>query len=105
MNLTYSAEEQAFRQDVRDFLATSLPDDIRERVRLGRRLTADDHLRWQTILSERGWLAANWPEAHGGARLGPGAATYLRRGVCRRPRADRGAVWHQHGRAGDHEIR
>jgi alkylation response protein AidB-like acyl-CoA dehydrogenase len=71
MNLTYSAEEQAFRQDVRDFLATSLPDDIRERVRLGRRLSADDHVRWQNILSERGWLAANWPEAHGGPGWGP----------------------------------
>ena len=71
MNLTFTAEEQAFRHEVRDFLATSLPAAIRERVRLGRRLSADDHVRWQNLLSQRGWLGANWPEAHGGPGWSP----------------------------------
>ncbi len=71
MNLTFTAEEQAFRQEVRTFLDTSLPGDIRERVRLGRRLTANDHIRWQNLLSERGWLGANWPTAHGGPGWSP----------------------------------
>ncbi|AMD01205.1 acyl-CoA dehydrogenase family protein [Halomonas chromatireducens] len=71
MNLTFTAEEQAFRQEVRAFLETSLPSAIRERVRLGRRLTANDHIRWQNLLSERGWLGANWPKAHGGPGWSP----------------------------------
>ncbi|MCE9662307.1 acyl-CoA dehydrogenase family protein [Halomonas sp. M5N1S17] len=71
MNLEFTAEEQAFRREVRDFLATGLPDDIRERVRLGRRLSADDHLRWQDSLSVRGWLGVNWPQEHGGPGWGP----------------------------------
>ncbi|MFG6666632.1 acyl-CoA dehydrogenase family protein [Halomonas sp. HNIBRBA4712] len=71
MNLTFTAEEQRFRDEVREFLAESLPDDIRQRVRLGRHLRADDHLRWQNILSRQGWLAANWPVEHGGPGWGP----------------------------------
>ncbi len=71
MNLTFSPEEQAFRADVRHFLAESLPTDISERVRLGRHLRADDYLRWQNILSDQGWLASNWPTAYGGPGWGP----------------------------------
>ena len=71
MNLTFSPEEQAFRAEVRHFLADALPSDISERVRLGRHLRADDHLRWQNILSEQGWLASNWPKQHGGPGWGP----------------------------------
>ncbi|RCV87533.1 acyl-CoA dehydrogenase family protein [Billgrantia montanilacus] len=71
MNLEFTAEEQAFRREVRDFLAAKLPYGIRERVRLGRRLSADDHLCWQNLLSERGWLGVNWPQEHGGPGWGP----------------------------------
>ncbi|QOR38812.1 pimeloyl-CoA dehydrogenase large subunit [Billgrantia diversa] len=71
MNLDFSPDEKRFRQQVRDFLASDLPLDIRERVRLGRRLSADDHIRWQDLLSQRGWLGANWPEEHGGPGWGP----------------------------------
>jgi alkylation response protein AidB-like acyl-CoA dehydrogenase len=71
MNLEFTAEEQTFRREVCDFLAAKLPHDIRERVRLGRRLSADDHLCWQNILSERGWLGVNWPQEHGGPGWGP----------------------------------
>ncbi|SDK87915.1 Acyl-CoA dehydrogenase [Franzmannia pantelleriensis] len=71
MNLTFTAEEQAFRQEVRHFLETSLPAAIRERVRLGRRLTTDDHIHWQNLLGEHGWLGANWPAAHGGPGWSP----------------------------------
>ncbi|MFW3615981.1 acyl-CoA dehydrogenase family protein [Billgrantia antri] len=71
MNLDFSPDEKTFRQEVRDFLATELPVDIREKVRLGRRLSADDHVRWQNLLSERGWLGANWPKEHGGPGWGP----------------------------------
>ena len=71
MNLDFTPEDQAFRREVREFLAAELPDDIRERVRMGRRLSADDHLRWQNVLSRRGWLAAGWPREHGGPGWGP----------------------------------
>ncbi|WP_249976142.1 acyl-CoA dehydrogenase family protein [Vreelandella olivaria] len=71
MNLTFTPEERAFRAEVRAFLADALPNDITERVRLGRYLRADDHTRWQNILSKRGWLAANWPKEYGGPGWSP----------------------------------
>ena len=67
MDLNYSAEEEAFRTEVRAFLKTELPPDISEKLRLGRRLAKDDMVRWQQILHQRGWGAGTWPQRFGGA--------------------------------------
>ena len=71
MDLNYTPEEQAFRAEVRDFLATGLPADVAAKVKGGRRLTRDDHVRWQSALSRRGWLGVNWPREHGGTGWSP----------------------------------
>ena len=39
MDLSYSPEERAFEEEVRDFLKTSLPDHIADAVRSGGELT------------------------------------------------------------------
>lgn len=67
MDLTYTPDEEAFRAEVRAFLEAELPNDIRSKVRLGRRLHKSDFVRWQRILYERGWGAGMWPRRHGGA--------------------------------------
>lgn len=69
MNLEFSPEDEAFRAEVRAFLATHLDDDLREAARL--QTTAlpekEPSMRWQRILHEqRGWAAPSWPEAFGG---------------------------------------
>ena len=66
MNIHFTPEEQAFRQEVQAFLRSNLPEDLARKVRLGRRLAKSDHQRWQKILSEQGWYAVNWPVEHGG---------------------------------------
>ena len=67
MDLNFSAEEVAFRDEVRAFVATHLPADIRDRVRRGdERHVADDLRRWQRILFEHGWGATMWPAEFGG---------------------------------------
>lgn len=71
MNLQFTAEETAFRDEVRAFLDARLPADIQRKVRLGQCLAADDHVRWQNRLSERGWLAPGWPVEHGGTGWSP----------------------------------
>ena len=38
MHLNFSPEEQAFRAEVRAFLAAELPEEIRDKVRSGGRL-------------------------------------------------------------------
>jgi alkylation response protein AidB-like acyl-CoA dehydrogenase len=66
MDLRFTADELAFRDDVRAFIRDHLPDDIRERMRLGYSPRKEDTVRWQRILNERGWAAFNWPKEYGG---------------------------------------
>ncbi|MBV8074249.1 MAG: acyl-CoA dehydrogenase family protein [Candidatus Eremiobacteraeota bacterium] len=66
MDLAFTPEERAFRDEVRAFIATHLPAEIRDRVREGAPLSKDDFVRWQRILYERGWIAPGWPKEYGG---------------------------------------
>ncbi|MEO0411924.1 MAG: acyl-CoA dehydrogenase family protein [Pseudomonadota bacterium] len=66
MDLSYTAEEQAFRADVQTFLKDKLPSKIAEKVRLGVELEKADMEQWHALLKERGWLAVTWPQNHGG---------------------------------------
>ena len=66
MDIHFTPEELAFRDDVRHFLETKLPKDIATKVRLGKHLNKLDHQRWQRVLAEQGWYATHWPEAFGG---------------------------------------
>ena len=71
MDLAFTQAELDFRQEVREFLATSLPHDLSEKVRLIKRLGKDDYQRWHAILNDKGWLAPGWPLKHGGAGWSP----------------------------------
>jgi alkylation response protein AidB-like acyl-CoA dehydrogenase len=71
MDLNYTAEEEAFRSDVRAWLARRLPARLSTKVRRGQRLTREDYLEWHALLRERGWLALSWPKEYGGAGLDP----------------------------------
>ncbi|TVP57554.1 MAG: pimeloyl-CoA dehydrogenase large subunit [Halomonadaceae bacterium] len=66
MNLNYTPEQDAFRQEVRQFLNDKLPDDIREQVQKRLRMPKSTTERWQKILFDQGWGASNWPTEHGG---------------------------------------
>ncbi len=67
MDLNYTDEQKAFRDEVRSYLAEELPARLVNKVRLGKTLTKQDHEEWHAILNKRGWLAGNWPRAFGGA--------------------------------------
>ncbi|WP_150293960.1 acyl-CoA dehydrogenase family protein [Sphingobium estronivorans] len=66
MILTFTPEEEAFREEVRGFLKEKLPARISEKVRTGKRLTKADHEEWHSLLNERRWYANHWPVEHGG---------------------------------------
>ncbi len=66
MDLSYSAEELAFRDQVRAWLEANLPSDIRDKVVGYRGLSKDDYQRWHRILAAQGWSVPHWPEAWGG---------------------------------------
>lgn len=71
MDVNDSPGQQAFRQEVRDFLSRNLPSDIREKVIRYRRLGKDDFVRWHRIVHARGWAGVNWPRAYGGTGWTP----------------------------------
>ena len=66
MDLNFTAEESAFRQQVRSFMQEKLPADIRQKVLAGQIVQRDDYVRWQRILHEHGWGAPAWPAQFGG---------------------------------------
>ena len=55
-----------FRNEIRAFLAASLPEDIRQTVHDGIPLTKPQSLRWHAILHKQGWLVPHWPVECGG---------------------------------------
>lgn len=66
MDLSYTPEETAFRDEVRGWIAANLPADLADKVRLNQTLTKADMVRWHAILNSRGWLAVAWPREFGG---------------------------------------
>jgi alkylation response protein AidB-like acyl-CoA dehydrogenase len=66
MDLSYSPEEEAFRQEVRSWLAGNLPTDIRDKVVGYQHLAKEDFIRWHKILAAKGWSVPHWPVETGG---------------------------------------
>lgn len=66
MDLEFTAEETAFRDEVRAFLAAQLPVALSDKVLRGQPLTREDMAGWHAVLNRRGWLASHWPVEYGG---------------------------------------
>jgi alkylation response protein AidB-like acyl-CoA dehydrogenase len=66
MDLNYSHDELAFRDEVRTWLQANLPKDLAAKVADYEHLSKDDLLRWHRILAKQGWVAPAWPKEWGG---------------------------------------
>jgi alkylation response protein AidB-like acyl-CoA dehydrogenase len=73
MDLTDSAEDAAFRAEVRGWLGDNLVGDFAELKGLGgsgKDLEAhDERLAWDRHLARHGWTCVGWPVEHGGRGL------------------------------------
>ncbi|MBL8531657.1 MAG: acyl-CoA dehydrogenase family protein [Hyphomonadaceae bacterium] len=65
MDLNFSAEEIAFRDEVRAFIDANYPAHLKGRV-LREDLSKEDFLAWHKILGKKGWSAPAWPKEYGG---------------------------------------
>ena len=66
MDLAFTPEEQAFREEIRSWVRANLPEDIAHKVRNDLHLTREDMQRWAKILGKKGWLGYGWPKEFGG---------------------------------------
>ena len=72
MDMTFSPEDEAFREEVRTFMAEKLPPEIREAsIRSHSYVPKEYTRRWHKILFEQGWVAPSWPKEHGGCEWSP----------------------------------
>ena len=72
MDFRFSAPEEAFRREIRDFIHTEIPLELR----WSERVAHTDAL-WPSVcyalkkLAERGWLTMHWPREYGGQGVSP----------------------------------
>ena len=65
-----TADERAFADEVRDFVRTHCPADVRAKVIDAVSITSADRSAWHSALHARGWAAPHWPVKYGGAGWG-----------------------------------
>ncbi|MBY0294599.1 MAG: pimeloyl-CoA dehydrogenase large subunit [Methylobacterium sp.] len=71
MDLRFTPEERAFREEVRGFFKENLPEDIRRKMVDGHHPSKQDIVTWQRILNRKGWAVPNWPVEWGGTGWDP----------------------------------
>jgi alkylation response protein AidB-like acyl-CoA dehydrogenase len=71
MDFSRDPHEEAFRQEVRSFIAESLPPELAARTRLDFRPRREDMQAWNAILYRKGWSAPAWPKEYGGTGWSP----------------------------------
>ncbi|HEV2530586.1 acyl-CoA dehydrogenase family protein [Phenylobacterium sp.] len=68
MDLDFSPEDMAFREEVRAFIAEAFDADMRGHAAQSKNSSIDKpgQVRWLKRLFERGWIAPDWPVEYGG---------------------------------------
>ena len=66
MDMEFSADELAFRDEVRTFIAESYPEQLRGKQDEGEEMSKEDFLSWHKVLAKKGWVAPAWPVEYGG---------------------------------------
>lgn len=73
MDLSFTREDLDFQQEVRDWIAEAYTPELRAKMAMSKNgyLDKEGQVDWQKKLYEKGWVAPNWPEKHGGPGLSP----------------------------------
>ena len=66
MDLEFTPEDIAFRNEARTFIAESYPAQLRGKQDEGEDLSKEDFLLWHRVLAKKGWIAPAWPAEYGG---------------------------------------
>ena len=66
MDLSFTPEQQNFREEVRKWIPRAMPADMRRKAEAGASFHQDETMQWHRILYEKGWIAPHWPKEVGG---------------------------------------
>ena len=66
MDFAFDPADEAFRQEVKAFLADNLPPEMARRSSTNYHISRADTRAWTAILHKRGWSAPSWPVEFGG---------------------------------------
>ncbi|MGY3361930.1 alkylation response protein AidB-like acyl-CoA dehydrogenase [Bradyrhizobium sp. GM0.4] len=66
MDLVFTEEEQAFREEVRQFLRDNVSSQMRHKMVEGRHVSKEEMVTWWRILNKNGWNVSSWPKEYGG---------------------------------------
>ncbi|MDO4723336.1 MAG: acyl-CoA dehydrogenase family protein [Comamonadaceae bacterium] len=66
MELSFTPQQQAFREQVRQWVRSHLPEALAHKVHNNLRLHREDLQGWAKILGQKGWLGYGWPKEFGG---------------------------------------
>jgi alkylation response protein AidB-like acyl-CoA dehydrogenase len=69
MDLSFTAEEEAFRREVRAWIEQAMPPHIQAKAAVDGHFEQEEVMQWHRLLFERGWVAPHWPKEHGGPGL------------------------------------
>jgi alkylation response protein AidB-like acyl-CoA dehydrogenase len=65
MDIEFSPEDLAFRDEVREFIKENYPEYLREK-KSRQDMSKEDILAWHKVLHKKGWVAPHWPKEYGG---------------------------------------
>jgi alkylation response protein AidB-like acyl-CoA dehydrogenase len=69
MDLSFSPEQVAFRQEVKSWIAANMPPHIKAKADVDAYFDHHETMEWHKVLYQKGWIAPHWPKEHGGPGL------------------------------------
>jgi alkylation response protein AidB-like acyl-CoA dehydrogenase len=67
MDLSYTPEQIAFREEVRTWIQENMPAELKDKAdNGGGHFEHEEIMQWHRILYEKGWAAPHWPKEVGG---------------------------------------
>lgn len=71
MDLSFTPEQDAFREEVREWIGQAMPPAMRTKASVDANFEMSEVMEWHKILHGRGWVAPHWPKEVGGPGFDP----------------------------------
>ncbi len=69
MDMSFSPEHLAFREEVRRWIDGAMPPHIAAKAAVDGQFSHAEVMEWHRVLYKKGWVAPHWPQQHGGSGL------------------------------------